>query len=135
MTLKEQSTVDARQLAARILVVDPNGPLNIVLVTALARAGHQAFSVHTASEARAVLGTLEHGVDLVIIELDLPDGRGRDLVSEVIRDHQQIRAILMTSKGSPDDALLAKPFSMATLVTAVNHALGRLTVDVDEREA
>ena len=81
--------------APRILLVDDMRDVRLLYERRLEREG---FRVETASSGNEAIGKLGHGhgFHLVITDLNMPDGDGRDLV-EHIRDssHNQLLPVLM----------------------------------------
>jgi CheY-like chemotaxis protein len=127
----------------RILAVDDD-PLNRSLVRAIieraddpAIGGAVIHEAGTLAEARETLAA--RPVDVVLLDVHLPDGPGLDLAAE-LRDHPpEIRpaVIALTATVLPDDqraameagcdAFLAKPYATATLVDAIGRlAVGRV---------
>jgi two-component system, OmpR family, KDP operon response regulator KdpE len=117
--------------AARILVLDDD-PVNRSLIEAiLTRADDGSIrgaTLHAAgslAEARAILGS--EAIDLVLLDVHLPDGLGLDLAAELQRDGASRPAILaLTASVLPADqqaaldagcdAFLAKPFPGPALI-------------------
>jgi CheY-like chemotaxis protein len=125
---------------ATILILDDD-PVNRSLIRAiLARASAPDLQRATLREAgtiaaaRAILASDE--VDLVFLDVHLPDGLGLDLAAELDRDHADRPAILaLTASVLPADqqaalaagcdAFLAKPYPPRQLVATAVHLLGR----------
>jgi CheY-like chemotaxis protein len=124
---------------AEILLVEDDD-LNQALVPAiLARSDQPRLRdahvtvVGTLAEARAVLAA--HRIDLVLLDMRLPDGSGLPLATE-LRDQPGPTAVVIALTGAPaehgDDALaagcvavLGKPYSLAELRKAVAAHLPR----------
>ena len=87
------------------------------------------------SQARSILPGEEF--DLLILDVNLPDGSGRDLLREMRRGHSSIPVILLTANDletdivvgleSGADDYITKPFSLAVLRARVNAQLRRGT--------
>lgn len=103
-----------------------------MVVRALERDGHLVTAVPTASEARAAL--LEDKVDLVVLDLALPDGTGVELCEELRSQRNTVPILMLTahsevfervrSLDAGADDFLGKPFAVAELRARVR-ALGR----------
>ncbi len=106
-----------------VLIVDdetaPRAALTQILM--------QDFHILTAENARAAMTVLDnHGVDLVTLDLKLPDRSGSDLLHEIKRAHAEIEVIMVTAYGSLQSAMdcirhgaagfLLKPFNASELL-------------------
>jgi CheY-like chemotaxis protein len=84
----------------RILLVDDNADTLAFLSTMLSRRGHD---VSTASDmAEALRGATEGDCDLLISDIELPDGSGLELM-ESIRSRKPIPGIALSGFGSAAD--------------------------------
>jgi DNA-binding response OmpR family regulator len=80
-------------LARRILVVEDYPPLAKVIAIAAERAGYLVERVGNVARALSVPGHF----DLAIVDLDLPDGLGTDLVRQLFDDGRLQGAVFFTS--------------------------------------
>ncbi|HEX9465606.1 MAG TPA: response regulator [Alphaproteobacteria bacterium] len=115
---------------ATILVIEDHDDVRAVLCEAVKSAGHEADCVRSVTEAKHVMAMRRH--DLVISDMVLPDGDGRDLVRFALARGQ--RAMLMTGyteiAGEPPVAMgcigvlhLRKPFSLDRLLDTIDAQL------------
>lgn len=120
---------------ARILVVDDETSVIVVLKEMLARLNYE---VVTASEASQALGlvTLGH-VDLVITDIVMPNMNGVELIIELKRRAPSLKIIAISGgslEESPDrflrlaqkagvDRCLRKPFMLNTLAAMIKEFL------------
>jgi diguanylate cyclase (GGDEF)-like protein len=124
--------VTARQT---ILVVEDDPEIRYLLSAILAGEGRDVVSTATGAEARTRLDAGD--VDLVILDLILPDMDGRSLLSQM-RDRPEtapVQVIVVTARGGPEsrqdcyalgaDAFVEKPFDPDVLVADVAVRLGR----------
>ncbi|MFI2487582.1 response regulator [Promicromonospora kroppenstedtii] len=83
----------------RVLLVEDNEDLRTVVATVLRNAGLVVTTVSTVGEAR---GALADGADpdLVVLDLTLPDGNGRELVADLRRDGRLRRVPLVVYSGA-----------------------------------
>ncbi|MEY8876002.1 MAG: response regulator [Leptothrix sp. (in: b-proteobacteria)] len=114
----------------QILLVEDDRELRQMLASALEVEGHQVRTAASVAEARALL---QHApVDLVLLDLGLPDGNGDTLLAElrqrrstpvlVISAHQSDgRKIGLLDAGADD--YLTKPFSVGELLARMRVAL------------
>jgi two-component system OmpR family response regulator len=115
----------------RVLVVDDDDDVRSVLSRALARDGHHVLGAEDLVSAREALSG---GVDVVVLDLGLPDGSGLELCQELRASGAATPVLVLTAQthvgrrvqaldGGADD-YLAKPFAVAELRARVR-ALGR----------
>ena len=85
-----------------LLLVDDDATLNRLLVKQLRTMGYAAVGVGSWQEARAYLQT--HEPDLILLDCQLPDARGQQLVDELAVNYP---VILLTAFGSVKEAVQA----------------------------
>jgi len=106
-----------------VLIVDDETAPRAALTQIL----EQDFHILTAENAHAALAILnDHGVDLVTLDLKLPDCSGSDLLHDIKRAHAEIEVIMVTAYGSLQSAMdcirhgaagfLLKPFNASELL-------------------
>lgn len=110
----------------RILVVDDDNLLAEVVSMALEDLGYEVETAGNIKESRGWIAA--NGIDLVIMDIMLPDGRGDDLAEEVKRvddKHPQVLLIsgnydlIESAEKSHVDGYLAKPFALHELINKV----------------
>jgi DNA-binding response OmpR family regulator len=116
----------------RILVVDDHDEVRSLLRRALGRDGHVVRAAASLAAAREALGARE--VDLVVLDLGLPDGHGLDLCREIRLAGGAVPILVLTAQSQMSrriegfdagaDDFLAKPFAVAELRARVR-ALAR----------
>lgn len=112
---------------ARILVIDDEAPVRVLIEQILRPAGHEVISVANAEEALKQYRAAP--ADLVITDLILPSEAGVEIIIQLRRESPKLPIIAMSGKpagGTLLDiarrlgtAVLAKPFSAAALTAAV----------------
>ena len=115
----------------RILIVEDDGTLNELLCMHLKEKGYQPRGVFTADEARAALH--EWAPDAVLLDHQLPDGTGLDMLAEIKASGQTIPVIMITGVndiGLPIEAIkqgaydfIRKPMDDAELEASLHNAL------------
>ena len=105
----------------RLLLVEDTPSLAMLYQSVLARAGYGVACASTLAEARAQCERARPR--LVLLDLQLPDGDGLDLLDTLRRDSPDTRVIVITANGSINRAVqamragafdfLVKPFDEA----------------------
>ena len=120
-------------LVRTVLVVDDVGVVRRLSFRVLSESGFRVFEAAGAVEALEVLAMLHGRVDLVLVDVMMPEVNGVDFV-RLIRERWSGPAILFMS-GFPAEVLareglkdlrvqfLAKPFTRDELLAAVGRAL------------
>jgi two-component system, OmpR family, response regulator RegX3 len=126
----------------KLLLVEDDKAIADTLVEGLTAAGHTVVHVTTGAQALA-----EHGHELVLLDLGLPDMDGRDVCRQ-LRRHSTTPIIMLTARSEEFDRVLGlelgaddyvtKPFSLRELVARIR-AVGRRTQEGppsgDDRDA
>lgn len=116
---------------ADILIVDDEKSVCRIFSRAVSRLGHRA---HQAASLHEALETLqEKAIDLVLLDVRLPDGNGLEAMDEIIGSVGKPEVIIITGQGDPDGAELAtrsgawayveKPPAMEQLSLHISRAL------------
>lgn len=104
----------------RILVVEDEALIAMLLAETLERLGHTVFEAATLAGAQEILG--RETLDVVISDLGLPDGSAEHFIAGLLRDRPELTVVVATGRDLPDalaaaagDRLqvLAKPFTDA----------------------
>jgi DNA-binding NtrC family response regulator len=115
----------------RILVVEDDAEMRVLLQEELQNAGHD---VVTAPDGAAALDLLGHtGVDAVVTDIMMPGMKGNELMARVRAFEPELPVVLMTAFGSIESAVeavkagafhyVAKPFRIEQLLATVESAL------------
>jgi signal transduction histidine kinase/CheY-like chemotaxis protein len=108
----------------RVLVVEDHPDSRLFMEALLSGAGHQVELAATLAEARRLLSA-GGGYDVVLVDVELPDGSGLDLVRELHRvQPTPLRGILTGRESSavadsPADFILRKPVRSTELLARV----------------
>ena len=141
----------------RILVVEDEASISEPLASALEREGFAPAIATTAAEALQLARSTEP--ELILLDLMLPDGDGRDVCRE-IRGFSDVPIIMLTARGTEVDRIVGleigaddyviKPFSSGELIARIRallrrtgaapstpsqHRVGDLEVDESSRRA
>jgi two-component system OmpR family response regulator len=120
----------------RILIVDDEPAVVDVVEFALRKGGFEVMSTATIAKARSVLES--EAIDLLVLDLGLPDGDGLDLCRH-IHAKTRLPTIILTCRDeeidrvvgleSGADDYVVKPFSPRELVARVRSVLRRASAD------
>jgi two-component system, cell cycle sensor histidine kinase and response regulator CckA len=120
-------------LIRTVLVVDDAGVVRRLSFRVLSEAGYRVFEAASAVEALEVMAMLHGHLDLVLVDVVMPEVNGVDLV-RLIRERWHEPSILFMS-AYPAEVLareglkdlrvqfLAKPFTRDELLTAAHRAI------------
>ena len=118
--------------SGRILVVEDEESIAEPFAEALRRAGFEALVTGTA--AGALRMAEESEPDLVMLDLSLPDGDGRDVCRE-LRRRSDVPIVMLTARGTEMDKIVGlelgaddyvvKPFSAAEVISRIRAVLRR----------
>lgn len=137
----------------RILIVEDDKALNSGIAFALSRESFKVCSAYTLKEAA---GWLMQPFDLILLDINLPDGDGREFLQGTLAE-RQVPVLLLTARDSEEDMLqgyssgcddyITKPFSIPVLIMKVKAVLkrgrkasgrlyinGKLSYDFDKKE-
>jgi len=89
-----------------ILVVEDHQDSRRVLSTLLGRVGHEIMTANGVTDALQLLANVR--VNVLLADLDLPDGDGLDLVVKAKRLQPRLKAIALTARSSVDDYRLGQ---------------------------
>jgi DNA-binding NtrC family response regulator len=117
----------------KILIVEDDPGLLDFLARVLMTSDRELFTASTVAQAREIVQ--HEPLDLMLVDLFLPDGSGIDLLSSVKQDsiNHEPSAIVMTAFGSWESHIKAyhlgvyyyldKPFRVSQIKTLVQQAL------------
>jgi len=116
-----------------ILVVEDDPLLAAGLASILARAGHSVFRARTGADAEELF--TREALDLVILDLGLPDIEGFELLSRMRRQRGAVCVLVLTARDTVQDRVqgldlgaddyLTKPFSVDEFEARVRALLRR----------
>jgi len=115
----------------KILIIDDDQDIRKTLSDILKIKGYETFTVPNGTEGFDFLKRTS--VNLVIIDLGLPDMSGLEVLSKVKADNSFIEAIILTGNASLDSAIeatnkgafsyLLKPYDMEQLMLHIRRAI------------
>lgn len=117
----------------RVLLVEDDHVLGDAICAHVAASGHGVDWVKRLDEARAALDTTPY--ELVLLDLNLPDGRGLDLLKELRAKDNAVPLIILTAQdqvavrieglNSGADDYLVKPFDLSELSARLSAVVRR----------
>ena len=107
----------------KILVVEDDWDLNQGICHALSKEGYETIPAHSLERADALF--FQNGIDLVLLDVNLPDGEGFSFCRKV-KEQRKIPVLFLTARDLEEDALtgyeagaddyIIKPFSIKILL-------------------
>ena len=118
-------------MSIRILVVDDEPAIRKLLRVGLATQGYETFDAPNGTLALDILG--RETIDLIILDLGLPDMRGHDLLRRIRTDFPDLPIVVLSSRDDEPgkvealdlgaDDYVTKPFGMGELLARIRAAL------------
>ncbi|MFT4745091.1 MAG: DNA-binding response OmpR family regulator [Nitriliruptoraceae bacterium] len=118
---------------ARILLVEDDDSVAAPLERALTRECYELRRVTTGADA--LLAHAEGGIDLILLDLGLPDIDGLEVCRRIREVDENVVVLILTARGDELDRVvgldvgaddyLAKPFGLAELLARIRAALRR----------
>ena len=124
-----------------ILAVDDVQTMRVLISTVLSSAGYDVAIAGTGAETLRELSI--RPVELVLLDIELPDASGIDLLRAIVDRYPDTAVVMVTGVAQIDTALevlrrgaydyLTKPFTPNQLVTTVEAALARRAKTIENR--
>jgi two-component system repressor protein LuxO len=123
--------------AAKVLMVEDSTSLAAVYQAYLEDTDYQVVTAETLGLAHATLGA--YRPDIVLLDIELPDGNGMDFLAEIETLQHPPKVIVMTAHGTSDMAVeairrgafdfITKPFDAARLRVTLDNAAAQMQLD------
>jgi DNA-binding NtrC family response regulator len=127
---------------AKIMMVEDSESLSAVYSAYLADRPYDLVAAVDLESARKEMALQRP--DIVLLDIELPDGSGMDLLDELVSLESPPQVIVMTAHGTSDMAVesirrgafdfLTKPFDASRLQVTVENAVSRMQLGVRARE-
>ena len=128
---------------ATVLVVDDDADIRDLIIGQLHQENYRLLAASSLADLRRTLR--EEAVDLIVLDLNLPDGDGLMLCRELRADGAEVQSIMVTARGSAIDRVLGlelgaddyltKPFEPRELLVRIRNLLRRGRSDPAARPA
>jgi DNA-binding NtrC family response regulator len=115
----------------RILIIDDERPILLTLQALLGRHGYQPETAATAAYGLKILKS--NSPALVLLDLQLPDAEGLQMLEQIKREHPEVQVIILTAHDSLSNAIesikrgayhfISKPYAPEELLSLVEKAL------------
>ncbi|MFM5913593.1 MAG: sigma-54-dependent transcriptional regulator, partial [Chakrabartia godavariana] len=122
----------------RVLVVDDDDAIRLVITEALSREGHDVRCAASVAEQSQVLEDFDP--DVLVTDVILPDGNGLDVVPDILAKRPGLPVIVLSAQNTLATAVrateqgafeyLPKPFDLDELCQAVRDGMGRRGIAV-----
>lgn len=119
-----------------ILIIEDDKILNRGVAFALQKEGYETLAAYNKEEGKQLI--LNNEIDLLLLDINLPDGNGLDLCKE-IRSNVEFPIVFFTANDTEEDMVkgfevgcddyIAKPFSVELLKYKINAILKRNTIN------
>ena len=123
-------------MSATVLIVDDEDTARSFISEALTDGGYEPVEAGTLKQAHKVIDT--GSADIILLDLNLPDGSGLTLLDRIALDNPSPPVILITAYGEVDTAVeamkkgaqdfLQKPLDLERLLQAVERAKEMVTL-------
>ena len=128
--------------SASVLIIDDEEIIREALEALLVVEGYAVVTAATAGQGLGVLG--DRSVDVVLLDLMLPDKNGLEVLDEIRRQDEELPVIMITAFGTIDGAVAAtkqgafhylpKPFKNDEVLANVRNAVERRRLVLENRE-
>lgn len=118
---------------ATVMVVDDDADIRSLIVGQLQQENYRLLSAANLGELRRALQ--DEPIDLIVLDLNLPDGDGLSLCRELRAEGSPVQIIMVTARGSAVDRVLGlelgaddyltKPFEPRELLVRIRNLLRR----------
>ena len=127
---------------ARLIVVDDDPDIRDLIVRQLQQEHYEVVPAGSLAELHEALSL--HPADLIVLDLNLPDGDGLNLCRDLRAQGNDVRIIMVSARGSAIDRVLGlelgaddyltKPFEPRELLVRIRNLLRRAHHDDPERQ-
>jgi DNA-binding NtrC family response regulator len=130
---KRTSAAEEQSRAGTVLIIDDEAAIRESLQLLLEDDGYQVVNAQDGAEGLTLLDT--QAVDLVLLDFQLPDRNGLEILKDIRERDPEMSVIMITAYGTPENAVaaiqggaanfIAKPWTNEKLQADVRAAIGR----------
>lgn len=127
---------------ARLIIVDDDPDIRDLIVQQLRQEHYEVVAAGSLGELYQALSV--HAADLIVLDLNLPDGDGLTLCRELRAEGNDVPIIMVSARGSAIDRVLGlelgaddyltKPFEPRELLVRIRNLLRRSHADEPDRQ-
>ncbi|MES2539126.1 MAG: response regulator [Pseudomonadota bacterium] len=120
------SPVPNTPVKLRILVVEDDALILMSTVDMLMDMGHEVEQAMNLAQARVVVAS--KSIDLVLVDVGLPDGNGLDFAHQLREQQPKLRIIVASGhrvEASENLGVIQKPYMEADLASAIGFLFGK----------
>lgn len=114
----------------RVLIIDDEKEICYLVKRTLEKHGDEVNTAHTVEDGRKLT---EEPYDVVLLDIQLPDGNGIDMVPDIKSAQTDAKIIVISAYNLPGevkkarkmgvDAFIGKPFSMPEISELINEVV------------
>lgn len=139
LIMREPKSAEAGELPAKVLLVDDEPGVLLMLTRILGRSNVSVVTAKNGVEALACLERADHGIELVISDIDMPEMTGTELVRQLRERANRIPIVVSTGLNTEEKVgglreglgvreFLLKPYAVPALFDALKRAMAESTV-------
>ena len=97
-------TADVPEHQPTVLLVEDNEPVRLAMAAILAREGFLVLTAATGHDAIAIIHEPLSALDVVVLDVHLPDASGVDLCARLRERYPKMPIIVCTGEATPEEA-------------------------------
>lgn len=128
---------------SRVLIVDDESTLRTALFRMFDRKGLQVLTANKGEEAKLMIQG-DQALDLALVDLNLPDADGIELMGVIKAAHPECQVIILTGHGTIESAVratqkgafhfISKPFNMEELMSLAEKAMAHKKLQTENHQ-
>lgn len=129
-------------MSSTIFIVEDEANLANAIALNLKAEGYQTLIARSGKEAVLVFERMMNGIDLVMLDVMLPDVSGFELCKQIKKTRQELPVIFLTAKNQSYDKIeglklgaddyITKPFDLEELLLRIRNLLKRANISAEE---
>jgi two-component system cell cycle sensor histidine kinase/response regulator CckA len=133
--MSEERARRDRERSSVVFFVDDEPGIRASFSTLMRRRGFKVLEAGSADEASRLIELFHEPIDVLLMDINLPDGWGGTLAQALLEEHPEMVVVFTTGYANDDPILsgalndapfvLRKPFTSEELLNMLSHAMGR----------